>query len=128
MRDGIKSGAVLVAFGGRAEWWWARFLKPGFRHCFIALCPGSCWIILDPLSHQMEIRLEVVGREFDLARWYRRHGLVVVETVLGEAPKKIAPAMIFSCVEMAKRILGIHRRFILTPWQLYKYLEKEKEK
>jgi len=36
--------------------------------------------------------------------------------------------MFFSCVEFIKRVLGIHSCFILTPWQLYKYLNKEKEK
>jgi len=38
---------------------------------------------------------------------------------------KQAPWMPFSCVEAVKRVLGIHKSFILTPWQLYRFLRKE---
>ena len=35
---------------------------------------------------------------------------------------KPAPFMLFTCVEAVKRVLGIHRRGIVTPWQLYRHL------
>ena len=31
---------------------------------------------------------------------------------------------IFTCVEVVKRILGISKKRVLTPYQLYKYLLK----
>jgi hypothetical protein len=36
---------------------------------------------------------------------------------------KAAPFMLFTCVEAVKRVLGIHRRGIVTPWQLYQHLK-----
>jgi hypothetical protein len=38
----------------------------------------------------------------------------------------MAPISFFTCVEGAKRILGVHNIMIVTPWQLYKLLVKEK--
>ena len=32
---------------------------------------------------------------------------------------------IFTCVSVTKRLLGIHKRFIITPNQLYRYIKNE---
>ena len=36
--------------------------------------------------------------------------------------KRPAPLMVFTCVEAVKRVLGLHRRLVFTPWQLYRHL------
>jgi hypothetical protein len=39
-----------------------------------------------------------------------------------QAHDKAMLPSVTSCVDVVKRVLGIHAPFILTPWQLYKYL------
>lgn len=112
-----------VVFSGKTDLDWLRVLKPGFRHCFVVLKDGERWITLDPLSNYMEVLVHHhVSGEFDLPRWLERRGMRVLPADLTRL-KKPAPWMLFTCVEAVKRVLGVHKFFIFTPWQLYRYLQ-----
>jgi hypothetical protein len=112
-----------VVFSGRTDLPWLRFLRPAFRHCFIVLRDGGRWVTVDPMLHHMEVRVHHhLPAEFDLPRWLRGRGQTVVSAPSVNPPAKPAPWRPFTCVEAVKRILGIHRGFILTPWQLYRFL------
>jgi hypothetical protein len=113
---------ALVVFGGRSEVWWLRGLRRGFRHCFVALDDGTTWLTVDPLLHRLEVRASGLPSAFDLAAEYRRMGLAVVEVAPDRVPLRRAPIGFFTCVETAKRLLGIRARRIVTPWQLYRFL------
>lgn len=113
---------ALVVFCDTTELWWLRFLRHGFRHCFVALGDGRSWITIDPLSHRTDIAAHPVHAGHDLAAIYRSHGLTVVETYLREAPLRPAPWRPFTCVEAVKRVLGLHEPWLLTPWQLHRFL------
>ncbi|MCC6598520.1 MAG: hypothetical protein IT559_07005 [Alphaproteobacteria bacterium] len=112
-----------VVFSGHADMWWLRILRPGFRHCALLLHDGLHWIGVDPLSSMMEITVHNIPPQVNLAQWMREQGHVVVE-VTPQSVHRAAPWGVFSCVEIAKRVLGIHHRFILTPWQLYRHIAK----
>jgi hypothetical protein len=115
----------FVVFSGQSELWWVRILKPGFRHCYALIHDGRHWITLDPLSHITEIAVHHhVPADFDLPGWLETRGKKVVAVPENMAPTTPAPWMLFTCVEAVKRVFGIRRRFILTPWQLYKHLKK----
>lgn len=119
---------ALVAFSGRAALWWLRLLKPGFRHCLVAIQDPAGWIVIDPLSHRTEVDLLPLPPDFDLAAWYREAGLIVVDTVTRQPPRRPAPWRPYSCVESVKRVLGIQDGRILTPWQLYNFFRREGKK
>lgn len=114
-----------IVFSGHSDMWWLRCLRPGFRHCSILLNDGEHWIGVDPLSSVMEIAVHKVPAQFDLPAWMRMKGHVVIPARPRPAAKP-APWGVFSCVEAAKRVLGIHHRFILTPWQLYRHVMKNR--
>jgi hypothetical protein len=115
---------ALVVFAGRAGVWWLRWLRPGFRHCFAAVDDGAQWLTIDPLLHRLEIRASGLPSAFDLAAEYRRMDLIVLD--IGPLPVALrsAPFGIFSCVETVKRVLGLRARWVFTPWQLYRFLER----
>lgn len=116
----------LVVFTDATDLWWLRLLKPGFRHCFVALAGESGWVVVDPLSHRTVVAHFPLAQEFDLASWYRQHGSKVVAVKNISPEKRICPIRLYSCVESVKRILGIHAGSVLTPWQLYRYLNKNR--
>ncbi|CAA7617615.1 hypothetical protein [Magnetospirillum sp. UT-4] len=119
---------ALVMFSGRTDLWWLRALKPGFRHCFVALAEGEdSWVVVEPLSHRTLVECVALPPGFDLAAWYRAHGLRVVETTAAEPPRRTAPWRPYSCVESVKRVLGIHAGAVLTPWQLFRHLEQNRK-
>lgn len=126
--DGGRAEAAgrraLVVFSGRADLWWLRALKPGYRHCFVALWTIGGWVVVEPLSHHTQVEIIPQSQDFDLAGWYREHGLTVVCTDIFSPEKRIAPFRPYSCVESVKRILGIHAGWVLTPWQLFRHLNK----
>lgn len=112
-----------VVFSGQTEISWLRFLKPGFRHCYVLLNDGERWTSVDPLSHVMEVSTHHhVPADFDLPGWLESRGNRVVQAPLRRDITKPAPFMLFTCVEAVKRILGVHSRGVITPWQLYRYL------
>jgi len=112
-----------VIFSGQTEISWLRWLKPGFRHCYILLNDGERWTSFDPLSHVIEISTHHhVPATFDLPEWLSARGNKVVPAHIKRDVTKPAPFMLFTCVEAVKRVLGIHSRRILTPWQLYQFL------
>ncbi len=117
---------VWVVFSGETDiQWLRRFLKPGFRHCFVLLRDGGRWISFDPLANYTEITCYGhLPESFDLPQWLESRGLTVLSASMERCASRCAPLMPFTCVEAVKRLLGLHRRLILTPWQLYRFLSK----
>ena len=114
--------AAWAVFTGQTELRWLKLLKPGFRHCFVLLNDGRHWITVDPLSPFMEVAVQPVGADFDLPGWLAQQGLVVTKTIVRRGVVRPAPWSLFTCVEAVKRVLGIHARLVVTPWQLYRRL------
>lgn len=115
---------ALVVFSGETDIAWLRLLKPGFRHCFVILKTPDRWISIDPLAHMTRIGLPDVEADFDMGGYLRGEGMRVIETNLRDAPPAIAPPMLCTCVEIVKRIIGIQQWGVITPWQLYRFLQK----
>lgn len=115
---------ALVVFSGRADLWWLRWLRPGFRHCFVVLECASGWVVVDPLSHYTAIAHVPFIQEFDPISYYRQQGMLVVEAQFVSPNRRVLPIRPYSCVECVKRVLGIRAGFVLTPWQLFRYLNK----
>lgn len=113
---------AVVIFKPDTEIWWLRWLRPGFRHCLVALEDARGWTILDPLSHQMQVHRLEYPQGFDLAGFLRGRGILALDAPLRQAPPQVAPWAPFTCTEAVKRILGIHNRWIWTPYQLFLFL------
>lgn len=113
----------LVIFNNTTGIWWLKFLKPGFRHCFLILKTedGALWV--DPLSSGIGLETLKTHEIDTLAGWYRHQGMQVlsfeVEPKLNK-PFSWAP---MTCVEVIKRILGLRGWHIVTPWQLYNHIK-----
>ncbi len=112
---------ALVCFRDHSSPWLALF-RPGFRHCFAAVSDGDYWIEIDWMDGLLQIDV-VASARFDLAGFYRSHAFTPVEIeIKGQAPRQ--PWMFGSCVGAVKRILGIRAPLVLTPYQLFRYLER----
>ncbi|MCR6633159.1 MAG: hypothetical protein NVV74_25695 [Magnetospirillum sp.] len=96
----------LVVFCDATDLWWLRLLRPGFRHCFVALAVEGGWVVVDPLSHRTGVAHFPLPEEFDLAAWYGQHGLKVVHVKNISPEKRVAPLAPYSCVESVKRDPG----------------------
>lgn len=117
-----------VVFCSHTDLPWLKFLKNGFRHCFILLNDGQRWMSIDPMSPYTDIQIyHHIEWCFDLPEWLQSRGYKVLKTSINKNHKVPAPWMLCTCVEFIKRILGIHKRTIITPWQLYQYLKNNNQ-
>lgn len=117
---------AYVVFVDNVSLWWLRFLKKGFRHCYVILKLNGCshWIELNPYSNQLMLK-EYWSREESnkLFLLDKDDNMRICKVKIESAPLKCAPLGFFTCVEFIKRIVGIHNVMILTPYQLYKKLQ-----
>ena len=114
-----RRGRALVVFTGSSDLKRLRWLRRGFRHCFVAVSTASGWVIYDPLSHQTDLGIVHGFSADELAGWYLNSGMRVIETRVRAAPCRPAPLRPYTCVEAVKRVLGLHAPWVVTPWQLY---------
>lgn len=123
----IKVQRAWVVFSGETDLVWLRFiLRAGFRHCFVLLHDGRYWISVDPLAAYTDIQIhDGLEQGFCLSAWLAQNGYQVVKADLDRGQKTQAPLSFVSCVEVVKRVLGLRHRFIVTPYQLYKFLKKQ---
>jgi hypothetical protein len=112
-----------VVFADHTSCAWLRFLRRGFRHCFIVLHAGSLWLACEPLKDRIDLDVLALPAEFDLAAFYGRQGHHVLQgRRLPPRPRRpFAPAPL-TCVTVVKRLLGIRAPWVWTPWQLYVHL------
>lgn len=115
---------VLVVFHDHGTGFLSRFLKPGFRHCFVVVRKGDYWIVVDGGVGVPQI--EVVGpADFDFATYCRDQGFTVMETEQRNTVPR-SPFALANCVGFTKGILCIRAPFAITPYRLYKYLRSGK--
>lgn len=101
--------------------WWARALRPGFRHCYAVsyYSDQERWVEFNPSRTGTVIRL---WREDEFAA---RLALLLTESsavlrVASRGDRLAAPPFVF-CTGSVKALLGI-RSLAFTPYQLYRDL------
>ena len=122
----VRARAIVV-FTGETTLPWLRILRSGFRHCYAIIESNGQWILYNPASHQTEIYAMGAAPMHELVNWLFTEPVVLAVWKIHTASKKVAPHRPYTCVEALKRALGIQARYILTPWQLYKYLIKNEK-
>ncbi len=125
--ENMNETEAWVIFSAQTDMNWLKILKPGFRHCAVLLNDGQNWMTLDPLSNYMDVTVHHVPVEFNMPKWMKDRGHTMVKASM-KKPVKPAPWGPFTCVEAVKRVLGIHNRMIITPWQLHRYLSRNSAK
>lgn len=119
-----KKTDVLVIFVDHTDCKWLKWLKPGFRHCFVALNSGGQWIVCDSLKNKMEIEIFDFPDEFNLARFYLDQGYTVLSGLrIEKKMSKNIKMEITTCVTIVKRLIGLECYWILTPWRLFCFLK-----
>ncbi|WP_192912398.1 hypothetical protein [Paracraurococcus ruber] len=118
-----------IVFGGQADQPWLRLLRPGFRHCFAVLQDAAGWTVLDPLSGRLVVARLEVPAQFDLPGFYRRAGLAVTGPFVPGNPRGswLPPVMPFSCVALCRAVLGSGAPFALTPWGLFRKIDRNRK-
>ena len=99
-----------------------RWLKRGFGHCFIARNEyGKVWTVIQDARSHLDIRTHLVEDYPTIESLAGENASIIVVDYEIEDRHR-GHLCLFSCVEVCKAVLGIKKRFILTPYQLYRWL------
>lgn len=95
--------------------WWARWFTRDFSHVEIWWELGEgYWVAIQPFHHYLEANV-MQGEP---------HGVVQRVTAMRRHRRPMFPMGLKTCVTVAKAVVGIRNAFVLTPRQLYNYVEK----
>jgi len=115
---------ALVVFTPAARPWWLCWIDPAIGHCFVVVEDRKGWIVVDCLAQRLEIGVFSPRPESDLAAFYRDQGFEVMAATIADPPRRLAPPLPVTCVEIVKRTIGLHSWRIITPFQLLNYMKK----
>jgi hypothetical protein len=119
-----RAQRVLIAYTDRTQFRSLRFLKRGFRHCLTLRQVGDWWILIDGLSNQVALSVMDVRGLAAYLRLLCRHGFRVQTAWTNPSPPKRYTLMPGTCVEIAKRVMGIVSWRIWTPHQLFLHIKR----
>ena len=103
----------------------ARWMKAGFRHCYAVKNDyDRVWTIFNPCRTHIDISQELVS-DYPTILDYIIEGETVIK-YNGEPCAFAHSLSVVSCVGAVKYLLGIQAPFVLTPYQLYKYIRRSK--
>lgn len=108
--------------------WWAKPLKDGFQHCWLAkrlqygpLPTDVVWIRVDPCLPFIHADVFLEAQP----PWVQDQTLTVQRVTCARPAKKVREWFALgppSCVETVKAFLGINKFWVRTPWQLYQFI------
>jgi len=112
----VSSDIAYVAFSIDEGHWWSWMLHPEIRHCYVVIPNNGEWFALGKSTEGIE--LMIVDNITDVVE----NDILIKSQV--HRPKR-GLFMLNTCVGYTKQVLGINKPFIWTPYQLYRYLEKQ---
>ena len=90
--------------------------RPGFRHCFAyTQLADACCLVMDPRSNGLDVTIR------DTSAF---PGVGHVAPAHQHFQRGWRPRGLFTCVTAVKHLLGIRAWWIITPHQLYRYLQR----
>ncbi len=115
-----KSKKCIVVFKQSGHWT-QLFLKKGFGHCFCFIQEGDYFLQYEKVKlgivcNQIKLTLEELLKSQDIEGYTKR----VVDFELEKFVH--SDYLVLNCVSLVKHALDIKSWFVLTPYQLFKYL------
>lgn len=111
---------AIVVFAAQGSHPMVRFLRRGFKHCFVVVEAGPYYVRVDGMAGAPDLDV-VCSSDYDLAGFYRKEGYIVKETQQEDRPG-LWPFVEANCVGLVKAILGLSAPFAITPYCLYRRL------
>jgi hypothetical protein len=111
----MSSDNVYAVFTAAREHWWCRWLHPLYQHCYLIKADAGRWIVYGKTSEGLDL---MTLDEFSASEG----NVIVAKAKVRDNHRSLF--MLNTCVGHIKQAIGIRNPFILTPYQLYKYLKR----
>ncbi|MDE2097035.1 MAG: hypothetical protein KGL39_07300 [Patescibacteria group bacterium] len=128
---GCKVREWLLVYHPREPWfWWAKYLKQGFRHVeltrpvqFGPSVEDVVWLNILPMFELLDAEISTDPRP----PWVKCPGSTVQKVTTLQPLDHVRSWFDIgppTCVEVVKAALGIRAFFVRTPWQLFNYIQQ----
>lgn len=108
----------------KLDHWIFKFIDSEIQHVYVMKKTGDYWTVVNPLRSHIQTELVPVD-ECPHPRCFEPDAVILpIRTTINKDSVVYGPG-ILSCVSIVKSLLGMRKRFILTPYQLYKYLAEK---
>lgn len=105
---------------------WVKWLKPGFRHCYIARNEyGKVWTVIQDTHTHLDVRTFLV-EDYPTIRHLAGDNASIIAIDYYIEDRYRGHLCLFNCVEVCKAFLGIRKPFLLTPNQLYRWCNERR--
>lgn len=129
--EGVKAREWYLVYHPRVPWfWWAKYLKQGFRHVELTrpvyFGPGVedvVWLNVLPTFEMMDVDICTDPRP----PWVKCPNSTVQKVTTLQPLDHVRSWFDIgppTCVEIVKMALGIRAFFVRTPWQLFNYIQQ----
>lgn len=122
MRPYGQSLAIVVF--GSSSLRYLQVLKAGYQHCSVITQDKGNWHLMDPLSNGTHITELGEAAPSEILALFSNDGYDAIAVQRRPPLPKEMPWALYTCVEAVKRVLGLHNRWIVTPWQLRQFLSQ----
>jgi hypothetical protein len=110
----MSSSKAIVCFGPSENRVLQKLFKQDFQHCFVVLYADKHPVVIDPTVDKIDVLVE--------AQMFSRPWKEAVEVEIGNDEFTIFG--LHTCVGHVKRVIGLNKWWIITPYQLYKELNR----
>ena len=111
----MSSGNVYAVFTAARDHWRSPLLHPLYQYCYLLKADAGRWIVYCKTSEGLDL--------MTLDEFSASEGNVIVAKAKVRDNRR-SLFMLNKCVGHIKQAIGIRNPFILTPYQLYKYLTR----
>ncbi len=100
---------------------WRWFTRRGFRHCWVLRFENGRYIGLEATASFAQPGVLASG--MDWPQWFVEQGHRVV-LYRGWRPYTFLGRGVLTCVSLTKYVLGVRCWWVVTPYQLYRWLQR----
>lgn len=99
-----------------------QWLRKGYQHCAIVRQEyNSLWTVIQDGYNRMDVSTYLIEDYPDPLMLFDTNS-TIIPVEIQTKDRYRGTLCLFNCVEVCKAVLGIRRSFIITPYQLYRYL------
>lgn len=113
----------VVFTPGDNAFWWQRFLKHRFKHCYVLIEDGENSIMVSHRGFRLDVR-NLYAPASVIARAQAREGGCPVLAIRHKPEAVPTHRTVMTCVSTVINVIGLRGVFALTPHSLYCSLQR----
>jgi hypothetical protein len=107
---------------------WTRLFKIHFRHVSVVVqLKSGLYLHMNPRMCRVDFRVVTSEEVHNMYMRVADRNVTILKYKIDKDVERNRVLNMFTCVEFVKRVLNIHALHVQTPYQLYRYILKQKK-